>query len=104
MTDAEPASPVAPIIVSAIFGPEDFAWLDGLRRAHFPPERNQLSAHLTMFHHLAPSRKPELKQRLAEAPRTARPPATASAIISLGRGVAIRIDSPQLIAIRVDLA
>ena len=96
--------PRAPIIVSALFGPADFAWLDGLRRAHFPPERNQVPAHLTLFHHLAPSIEPELKQRLSAVTRTARPSAVASGVISLGRGVAIRIDSPQLSAIREDLA
>jgi hypothetical protein len=100
----ETAATPSPIIVSALFGPQDFAWLDGLRRAHFPPERNQLSAHLTLFHHLPPSLAPELKQRLAEATRTTRPPAVAAGVISLGRGVAIRIDSPQLTAIRADLA
>jgi 2'-5' RNA ligase len=94
----------SPIIVSALFGPQDFTWLDGLRRAHFPPQRNQLSAHLTLFHHLPPSLAPELKQRLAEITRTTRPPAMAAGVISLGRGVAIRIDSPQLTAIRADLA
>ncbi len=100
---AEPG-PAAPIIVSAIFGPEDFAWLDGLRRAHFPPDRNQLSAHLTLFHHLPPSLAPELKQRLVELTRTTRPPAIASAVMSLGRGVALRVDSPELGAIRDELA
>jgi hypothetical protein len=29
-----------------------FSWLDALRRAHFPAERNFLSAHLTLFHTL----------------------------------------------------
>ncbi|MBY0519244.1 MAG: M13 family metallopeptidase, partial [Sphingomonas sp.] len=29
----------APIIVSALFGATDFAYFDGLRRTHFPPER-----------------------------------------------------------------
>lgn len=100
----EGVRPMAPIIVSAIFGPEDFSWFDGLRRAHFPPERNQLSAHLTLFHHLPPSLEPELKQRLADATRTQRPPAVAFAVNSLGRGVAIRIDSPELSAIRGELA
>ena len=94
----------APIIVSALFGPDDFAWLDGLRRTHFPPERNQLSAHLTLFHHLPPSLEPELRRRLAQVARAERPPAIAAEVISLGRGVAIRIDSPRLNAIRADLA
>ncbi len=101
---ADDVEHTAPIIVSALFGPQDFSWLDGLRRAHFPPERNQLSAHLTLFHHLPPSLEPELKQRLAAATRGVRPAATAAAVMSLGRGVAIRIESPQLNAIRADLA
>lgn len=97
-------SNAAPIIVSALFGADDFAWLDGLRRAHFPPERNQLAAHLTLFHHLPPSLAPELKQRLVQITRSAAPAAMAAAVINLGRGVAIRIDSPGLSIIRAELA
>ena len=40
----------APLIICADFAPADFAYLDALRRAHFPPERNILPAHLTMLH------------------------------------------------------
>ena len=39
-------------------GREDQAAFDRLRTAHFPPERNQLAAHLTLFHHLPPSALP----------------------------------------------
>src|SRR5438046_2854697 len=63
-----------PIIVTALFGKADTAWFDDLRRAHFPAERNQLSAHLTMFHHLAPSLEDELKRRLAGETRGVRAP------------------------------
>jgi hypothetical protein len=94
----------SPIIVSAIFGGTDLHWLDGLRQAHFPPERNVLPAHLTLFHHLLSSIEPELDRRLAEATGRPRPHATASGAISLGRGVAIRINVPELEAIRVELA
>lgn len=94
----------APLIVSAILGAEDFAWLDGLRRTHFPPERNRLPAHLTMFHHLPPSLGMEVKHRLAEAAYAARPRAEATGLIDLGGGVAVRIVSPDLEAIRNDLA
>lgn len=97
------SSDPAPLIVSALFGAQDFAWLDGLRRAHFPPERNQLAAHLTLFHHLPPSLDPELKQRLAQATREAAPRAEAAGLMKLGGGVAIRIVSPVLEAIRVEL-
>lgn len=94
----------APIIVSALFAPADFAWLDGLRRAHFPPERNQLDAHLTLFHHLPPAIAHELKDRMVEITRRPAPSAFADGMLNLGRGVAIRIAAPDLVAIRAELA
>lgn len=94
----------APLIVSALLGAEDFAWLDALRRAHFPTDRNRLPAHLTLFHHLPPSLLPELKRRLGDAVRAAPPRAEATGLIDLGGGVAIRIVSPELEDIRADLA
>ena len=100
----ESAPAPAPIIVSALFGDEDFAYLDGLRRAHFPPERNQLSAHLTLFHHLPPSADREIATRLSEEARAAPPPAELSGVMNLGRGVALRIKSIELEAIRHRLA
>ncbi len=77
---------------------------DALRREHFPPERNVLPAHLTLFHHLPPSALDELKHRLNAATRGVRAPvARAAGLMSLGRGVAVRIDSPELAALRRDL-
>ena len=93
--------PAAPIIVSALLAREDFAWADGLRRAHFPPERNILPAHLTLFHHLPPSSLDEIRRRLmAEARSAARPAAQVTRLLPLGRGVALGIDSPGLVGIR----
>jgi len=102
LTEEEaPLSAPAPIIVSALFGRADQAWFDGLRRRHFPPERNQLDAHLTLFHHLPPSIEAELKHRLTQATRGVRAPvARASGLMSLGRGVAIRVECPALLEIR----
>jgi len=93
-----------PLIVSALLGPEDFAWLDRLRRTYFPPERNRLPAHLTLFHHLPPSLGAELKQRLGEIACAPRPHAETAGLIDLGGGVAIRIASPELEEMRADLA
>ena len=91
--------------MSALFGRADQGWFDALRRAHFPPEKNQLDAHLTLFHHLPPSAAPELKRRLNEATRGVRAPrARAGGLISLGRGVAFRIEAPALVALRAELA
>ena len=102
----QPRQPVSadPLIISALLGSEGFAWLDGLRRAYFPPERNRLPAHLTLFHHLPPTLAAELKQRLGEITRVRRPQAEAAGLIDLGGGVAIRIVSPELEKMRADLA
>ncbi len=92
------------LIVTAELGHEDQAWLDRLRRAHFPPERNQLAAHLTMFHALPPSAESEARRRLAEAVTVPAPPAWIAGLMDLGGGVALRIVSDGLDAIRDDLA
>lgn len=95
----------APIIVTALFGGADQAWFDARRRAYFPPERNHLAAHLTMFHHLPPTIADELRHRLTQETRgVAAPHARVTAPFSLGAGVAYRIDSAALAAIRARLA
>ena len=95
----------APLIITSVFGAQDHAYLDGLRREHFPPERNQLAAHLTLFHHLSPDVAPELKRRMVELTRgRPAPQAWLGGVMSLGRGVALRVESPDLEAIRADLA
>lgn len=100
MTDAN-----APIIVSALLGPDDFAALNRIRRQHYPRERNVIDAHLTLFHHLPPSIAPELRHRLTmETRNVPRPAARLSGIMSLGRGVAFRVESPDLEAVRARLA
>ena len=91
--------------MTALLGRTDHAWFDGLRREYFPPERNQLDAHLTLFHHLPPSLADELKHRLSEETRGVRAPqARAAGLMSLGGGVAFRIEAPDLTAIRNRLA
>lgn len=95
----------APIIVTATFGRADFAWLDGLRRAHYPPERNRVPAHLTLFHHLPPSIEPELRRRLGPATRGAKPPpARIAGPVKLDEGVAFRVESEALEELRAELA
>lgn len=91
--------------MTALLGPEDFAWADGLRRAHFPAERNQLPAHLTLFHHLPPSALDELRRLIAAELRgSVRPAARISRLLPLGRGVALAVESPGLVAIRARIA
>ncbi|HEX5258578.1 MAG TPA: 2'-5' RNA ligase family protein [Sphingomicrobium sp.] len=92
------------LIVTAELAPGDFAWIDGLRRAHYPPERNQVAAHLTIFHALPPSAETELRGRLAQAVRRTPPNATIAGLMDLGDGVAFRVVSPDLDRIREELA
>ena len=92
------------LIVTAEIAPRDFSWIDGLRRAHYPPERNRVPAHLTMFHALPPSAETELRSRLGKIVRQPGPEATIAGIMDLGGGVAFRIVSPGLDRIRDELA
>ena len=92
------------LIVTADFGPADFALLDGLRRAHFPPDRNHLPAHLTMFHALPPAALDEAKRWLAIQGEAPPPAATIAGLMDLGGGVAFRIVSDDLEVIRSDIA
>ena len=93
-----------PIIVTALFGDGDNGWLQELRRAHYPPERNRVPAHLTLFHHLPPGAERELAERLKAATAVSRPRAVIAGIIDLGEGTAFRVDSEGLEAIRGELA
>lgn len=87
-------------ILTAELDAASFAWLDGLRLAHFPPERNVLSAHLTMFHRLSPSQVARLQSvRLPVGPV----PLLFDGVMFLGLGNAIRLTSPELEGLRAEL-
>ena len=88
------------LIVTAELGSKDFAWIDQLRRAHYPPDRNRLPAHLTMFHALPPSAEEEARSRLSRFSSEAPPRASIEGIMDLGGGVALRVVSTDLDRIR----
>ena len=92
------------LIVTAALGPADFTWLDGERRQYFPPDRNQLDAHLTMFHALPPSLEAEVRTVIKAHSQGSRPAAIIAGLINLGGGVAYRVSSPKLDAIREAIA
>lgn len=99
------ASGAAPIIVTATMGAADQRHFDALRATHYPPERNQVAAHVTLFHQLPPSALGELDRLVRRiAADTPLPAAMLGAPFSLGRGVAFRIDSPDLLAVRARIA
>jgi hypothetical protein len=92
------------LIVTAELGAEDLAWLDGLRRRHYPVERNQVPAHLILFRALAPSAERELRGRLADLAAGPAPSAQIAGLMDLGGGVAFRVVSNDLDALREKLA
>jgi hypothetical protein len=75
-----------------------------MRRAHYPPERNRVPAHLTLFRQLPPSVENELKRRLAAYAASPAPEAAIAGIVDLGGGTALRVESEGLEDIRYDLA
>jgi 2'-5' RNA ligase len=99
-------APVAlPLILTLGFSGALFARLDALRRAHYPPARNHVPAHLTLFHHLPGLQAPALVDDLrAEARADAAPAVRLAGLVSLGRGVAIRVESAGLEDLRARLA
>jgi hypothetical protein len=91
------------LIVTAEIGARDFAWLEQLRRAHYPADRNRVAAHLTVFHALPPSAEAEVRRTLARFASEAPPGASIEGVMDLGGGVAFRVVSPGLDRIRSEL-
>jgi hypothetical protein len=93
-----------PLIVTADFSAADFAWLDGLRRSHYPPQQNRVPAHLTLFQGLPPSVIDEAKRQLALHSAGPPPRATIAGLMNFTSGVAVRVVSDDLEAIRGSIA
>ena len=98
-------APSAPFILTAELPADLFACANELRRAHYPAERNQLAAHVTLFHALAPSLAEEIKRVLArEVAAHAAVAARLSGVMDLGKGTALAIDSAAMLAMRDRIA
>ncbi|MEW4448266.1 2'-5' RNA ligase family protein [Qipengyuania sp. JC766] len=95
----------APLILTAEL-PRDMAgWATGLRRAHFPPERNYLDAHVTLFHALPRMYEDEIRTTLGRiAAETAPVPGRLTGLMSLGKGTALKLESPDMLSLRAEIA
>lgn len=100
-TETEPS----PLIVTLRLDRESSRFFDRQRRAFFPPERNFLSAHVTLFHKL-----PGEKERLVRASLAGAASAQSAIGIAveglrfLGAGVAYRLAAPDLLPLHRALA
>jgi hypothetical protein len=77
---------------------------DQLRQIHFPPERNQLKAHVTLFHALPPSVEDEVRDVLAAETRAKPLPGRLTGLMNLGRGTALALESPPMLELWERLA
>lgn len=92
-----PRKPGAPLLITAELPSEVLAWADALRREHYPPERNRLRAHVTLFHALPPSVEAELLQVLVDLARNPAPAARIAGLMKLDRGTALAVESPPMV-------
>ena len=104
MNDA-PTAAEAPLVVTLRMGDAAAARFTALRRAHFPPHRNWLDAHVTFFHALPGA---SLDAVLAGARLAAHAQAPfdmrCTGVRFLGAGVAFVLASPEGVALRASLA
>lgn len=93
-----------PLILTARIEERDLEPFDRLRQTHFPPNRNFLRAHLTMFHRLPGEYQALIVERLYQRVEKMKPfTAEVSAVRHLGAGVAFVIASPELDGVRAAL-
>jgi hypothetical protein len=104
--DPAPPSRVrgAPLLIIAQLPPDVLAWADALRRAHYPPERNRLQAHVTLFHALPPSSESEVRRLLGELAAAAPPAARIEGLMNLGGGTALAVRSAEMTALHARIA
>jgi 2'-5' RNA ligase len=94
-----------PLIVTAALESEAFETFQTLRGAHFPAHRNKTPAHVTLFHALPGEEEAGILKTLHHLCGGRRPMRLdVLAPQSLGRGVAYRLASPELSALRRSMA
>ena len=95
----------APLVVTAMLPAALQGRAEGLRRAHYPAERNQVPAHVTLLRALPPSLESEARSLLARLAAEMPPvPAALGGVMDLGTGTALAIDSPAMLDLRALIA
>ena len=96
MPSPEFATP-APLILTLALDPASQAFFDALRQRHFPPQRNFLAAHLTLFHALPGAAQAAISAYLAATCRPLAPlPLAVTGVQFMGQGVMYQLESPAL--------
>ena len=95
---------VAPLVVTLVLDAASQEHFDALRREHFPPERNHLAAHVTLFHALPGERLGPVVADLRAAAGREPFPVTIVGLRLLGRGVAYDLAAAELRDLHAGLA
>ncbi len=85
----------ATLLLTVELAPPAQALFESLRQRHFPPERNLIPAHVSVFHTLPGEAREQIGARL-RALAAERCAVTVTAPFGLGRGVAFRLQAPGL--------
>lgn len=102
---SETAGQGAPLILTALLPKDMHAWATALRTRHFPPQRNYLEAHVTLFHAIPAHSEAEVVGALKQfAAEFAPVDAELVGLISLGRGTAFKLHSPGVLRLRDGIA
>jgi hypothetical protein len=106
MADDDDGDDRDPLVLTLMLDEDTQGWLDALRRAHFPPERNLVPAHVTLFHAQPGAEAESVTAAIADECRAAAPSGVRIGPPRfLGRGVALQVSaSPAVAALRARLA
>ena len=93
-----------PLLLTLLLDAPAQSWFDALRRQHFPADRVQVGAHVTLFHALPGALEPVVLREVAEAcAGAAAMPVEIAGLRFLGRGVAFSLRAPEAMALRARL-
>lgn len=94
-----------PLLVTLVMDAKSFEHFNALRQRHFPPERNHIPAHITLFHHLPGDEEAAIYEVLSQrAQARKRFEMRTTDLWMMGFGVAYRIESSDAQALRRELA
>ena len=91
-----------PLILTVSIDEQSFEYFNALRQQYFPPKLNYLSAHLTLFHAL-PNDAAIIDTVKITAQTQAAFPLLITTPVSIGRGVAFKIESEELLKLNKQL-
>ena len=95
----------SPLILTVKLDADSLGFFDALRREHFPPQRNFLAAHITLFHHLPGEDISQVEDDLRRVGAEHKAfEMRFPNLRFLGKGTAAEIESAELLKLRSRLA